>query len=138
MKIQSGLAHDPGRRIWEIRDAAGAVLTSFNSKQFYHIFPGAEVYFIDFDIDPTFCDNVQGKLQVDGLVATATPANGIDAEAEAALRTYIMGALLSALKRQGQAQVTYMQHLEGKLQRVASEAPAAKLTLAYLKAAGIA
>ena len=138
MNILSGWARDSGRRIWEITDAAGTVVTHFNSKHFKHIFPNAEVYFIDFDIDPTFCDNVQSKIQVDELVTTATSGNGIDPDAVNALRSYIMGALLSALKRQGHAQIDYVQNLGAKMQQLAAHAPGGRVTIAYLRTSGVA
>lgn len=139
MRIQQGWAQDPGRKIWEITDAAGVLITHFNSKHFNHIFHSAEVYFIDFDIDPNFCDNVQSRTQVDGLVTSATPAGGgIQPDAEAALRLFIMGALLSALKRQGQARITYVRDLGAKMQQLASQAPRGVVTVAYLKVCGIA
>lgn len=136
--IRQGQARDPGRKIWEIIDAEGAVVTRFNSNHFNHIFPNAEVYFIDFDIDPTYCDNVQSKIQVDRLVRSATPGGGIDLDAEAALRLFIMGTLLSALNLQGQAQITYVLNLSAKMQQLAAQAPGGRVTLGYLQSSGIA
>ncbi|MCA3643509.1 MAG: hypothetical protein IOC63_16950 [Methylobacterium sp.] len=136
--IRQGQARDPGRKIWEIIDAEGVVVTRFNTNHFNHIFPNAEVYFIDFDIDPNFCDNVQSKIQVDRLVRSATPAGGIDPDAEAALRLFIMGTLLSALNLQGQAQITYVLNLSAKMQQLAAQAQQGRVTIAYLQGCGIA
>jgi hypothetical protein len=140
LKIQSGRAHNHGIRYWEIVDPQGVRLTEFDSRQFDTIANNTPVYFIDLDVDPTFCENVQSVYDVDDYVSSATPTGGIDTDAEPPLRLYIMSALLTALGKQGIARQTYLQQLRAKMLAVAAGAgqPANRVTLAQLKTMGIA
>jgi len=137
LKIQSGRAHDVGIKYWEIVDAAGSLMTEFNARHFDTIVDGADVYFIDLDVDPLFCENVQSQMEVDAYVQAATPAAGIAADADPPLRIYIMEALLFALKKQGTARTKYHEQLRAKMLALAAAAGAAQLTRAQLRAAGI-
>jgi hypothetical protein len=140
LKIGSGRAKDLGIKFWEIIDGAGTRLTEFNHSRFPTILSDAPVYFMDLDLDPKQCENVQAKAQVDQLVGLATPTGGIADDAETTLRLFIMSALLRALDKQGASRTTYLEKLEARLRGVAAAAPPPlhRVNLQLLKDLGIA
>lgn len=140
LKIESGTARDLGIKFWEIVNSSGVRLTEFNHVRFPTILDGASVYFIDLDLDPKLCENVQSAFDVDGFVQVAASAGGIDGDAEAALRVYIMAALLTALGKQGTARRKYLDQLHTKMATVAAAAPPPnhRVTLQLLISMGIA
>lgn len=134
--IGQGMAGKHGSGIWTISDQANALLTEFNHALFPHIVDGTAVYFVDLDLDPKFCDNVQTKFDVDRLVLIATPTNGFQNGVELRLRSYIMDALLVATSRTGSSRSDYLQELEEKMKDVRANGEAAasgKATVALLK-----
>lgn len=140
LKIGSGRAHDLGIKFWEIIDDAGMRLTEFNHSRFPTILSDAQVYFMDLDLDPKQCENVQAQAQVERLVSLATPTGGIADDAEATLRLFIMSALLRALDKKGASRTAYLGKLEVRLRGVATAAPPPlqRVTLQLLKDVGIA
>jgi len=140
LKIESGRARNVGIKFWEIVDAQGTRLTEFNHSRFSTILSGTPVYFMDLDVDPKFCENVQAARDVDFFTQVATGQAGIDADADEAVRLYIMAALLSALARQGTARTKYLARLQQKLADVAIDADAQgiRTTISLLQAHGIA
>ena len=140
LKISSGRAKNLGIKFWEIVDGSGARLTEFNHSHFPTILSNAPVYFMDLDLAPQKCENVQARAEVDGLVGLATPLGGVADDAEATLRLYIMSALLHALDKQGSSRTTYLGNLEARLRRVAAAAqpPSHRVTMELLKDVGIA
>lgn len=136
--IQQGKTKDLGRKFWEIRDDAQARIAVFNHNRFPHILSGVEVYFIDLNLD-RLCENVQVVADVDEEIRSATPAAGIQNNAEATLRDYVMSALFHALDKQGSARTKYLGKLRGKMNavRTDAESQASGVTLAILAANGI-
>jgi hypothetical protein len=137
--IQKGTAMDVGTKFWDIRDATHAAITAFNHDRFPHILSGAEVYFVNLDIDPGLSENVQIAADVDGEIKAATASAGITDTAEAVLRDYVMRALLNALGLQGPSRSKYLKQLRHKMAAIRSDAEAegSKVTIAILKANGI-
>ena len=137
--IQKGIAYDVGTKFWEIRDDKNAVITEFNHNLFPHILSDTEVYFMDLDLDPRLCENVQVVKDVDDEIRAATFSVNINADAEAVLRDYVMRALLHALEKQGAARSAYLQQLRGKMNVVQNSAQSngAWVTLASLAMDGI-
>ena len=138
--IQKGTARDVGTKFWEIRDLSQAVITEFNHNRFHHILSGVEVYFMNLDLDPRLCENVQVVTDVDNNIGVATPDAGIETNAEGVLRDYVMKALLHALDKQGSARSKYLEQLREKMKTVHSDAASkgSKVTLAILTANRIA
>lgn len=134
--IQQGQASDLGIPFWEIVDAAGNRMTEFDHRAFDHIFAGAFVYFVDLDLDPRFCENVQSRNDVDNRFGLALPVNGCTPDAEIRLRLYIMAALLQSLQYNGQDRSNYLARLDAVLISVkaaAENAPNGRLTINVLK-----
>ena len=100
---------------------------------------GAEVYFMDLDLDSRLCENVQSAVKVDKLIKIATPETGIESEAEQVLWRYVMMALLSALQRQGKSQKKYEAQLEAKMGDIRERAKAggSSMTVELLATCGI-
>lgn len=124
-KIGSGTAFDEDpddqRDFWVIKAPAGDRLAKFFHPQFEAIETGTPVYYIDLDVDK-LCENVQPQLDVDRLVARASPDKGIVADAEVALRAYIMAALLAMLAKPQNSRPEYFRALKGKMDAVQSRA----------------
>ena len=139
LKIESGFARDVGIKFWEIVDGGGTKLTEFNHNRFPTILGDAPVYFMNLDVDPQFCENVQAAYDVDGFVSNASSPTGIGPAAEAALRLYVMAALLNALGKQGAARQNYLGLLRHKMETVATTAAAfgTPVTIALLQQLGI-
>ena len=137
--IQSGTARDVGTKFWEILDGTQTVMTKFNHNRFPHILNGVDVYFMDLDLDPRFCENVQGVMDVDGFISMATPAAGLETDAEEVLRRYIMAALLHALSLKGNARTKYLAQLRVKMNdiRVDADNAGSSVTCAILANHGI-
>lgn len=134
--IKSGKVLKSGSDIWSIISAEETVLTKFDHAVFRHIRNDALVYFIDLDIDPEYCDNVQPIGDVDQRTTTATPLNGFQQGAERRLRNFIMDALWKALRLDPPNRVTYLANLDKKMTSVQTEAnllPSKKVTIALLK-----
>jgi hypothetical protein len=140
LKIESGRARDLGIKFWEIIDSNGALLTEFSHARFPTILDGALVYFMNLDVDPSQCENVQSKAEVDEFVRIATPSGGMDQDADMTLRLFIMSALLRALEKQGLARTKYLNSLRTKLIGVAGAAspPQRRVTMALLKSLNMA
>lgn len=140
LKIESGRAQDLGIKFWEIVNPAGTRLTEFSHARFPTILDGAPVYFMNLDVDPSQCENVQSRAEVDGLVQFSMPTGGMEVDAEETLRLFIMSALLRALEKQGSARTKYLDKLRAKLVGVAAAAlpPQRRVTLALLRNLGIA
>lgn len=138
--IGSGIAREHGSGIWRIVGAGEQLLTKFNQALFPHIRADAAVYFVDLDLDPEFCENVQAQIDADRRAAAATPTNGFQPGTEMRLRSYVMDALLEALRRTGQDRSTYLASLDSKMEEVRHNAealPSRKVTVALLKKLGI-
>lgn len=137
--IQKGTARDVGTKFWEIRDDTQALITEFNHNRFPHILSGAGVYFMDLDLDPRLCENVQVAADVDGFIGAARPAAGIEAEAEEVLWGYVMVALLHALDKQGSARTKYLAQLRAKMNEVrkGADTEGSSVSLAALADYGI-
>lgn len=131
--IQKGRTNDVGTKFWEICNDAQVMIAEFNHNRFPHILSGAEVYFLDLDLD-RLCENVQVVTDVYEEIRRATPASGIEANAEVALRDYVMSALLHALDKQGSARTKYLGQLKEKMNAVRSDAESqgSEVTLAIL------
>jgi hypothetical protein len=119
-RIYRGTAHDNGIKFWDIY--SDAMNTAFNHKRFPHIVNGVSVYFIDLDLDPRLCENVQLVADVDEEIRAAVNNVGIETDAENTLREYVMMALLHALEKQGSAQKKYLKQLRGKMSKVQVDA----------------
>lgn len=140
LKIESGRAQDLGIKFWEIIDPTGIRLTEFSHARFPTILDGALVYFMNLDVDPSQCENVQSRTEVDDLVRLATPTGGMDQDAEQTLRLFIMLGLLRALEKQGAARTKYLNKLRARLMGVANAAspPQHRVTMTLLRGLGIA
>ena len=138
--IQKGTARNVGTRFWEILNDKLVVITEFNHIRFPHILSGVEVYFMDLDLDPRLCENVQLAADVDGEIDVARANAGIDSTAEEVLRDYVMRALLNALDKQGSSRTKYLGQLRDKMITVQSDAVSkgSKVTVAILTTNGIA
>lgn len=138
--IQRGKTRDVGTKFWQISDRSQAMITEFNHNRFPHILSGVEVYFMDLDLDPRLCENVQVVADVDNNIRVATPGAGIESNAEEVLRDYVMKALLHALDKQGSARTKYLEQLRKKMTAVRIDAASrgSRATLAILTANGIA
>lgn len=137
--IQRGKARDVGTIYWQICDRSQALITEFNHNQFPHILSGVEVYFVDLNVDPRLCENVQVVADVDNNIHTATPDAGIEKNAEEILRDYVMKALRYALSEQGSVRTKYLEQLRDKMITVRNNAESkrSKVTLTILAANGI-
>ncbi|OEU67279.1 MAG: hypothetical protein BA863_07590 [Desulfovibrio sp. S3730MH75] len=136
---QRHTAYDLGTKFWEIRNKDETLITFFNHNRFPEIMGGAEVYFMDLDLDSRLCENVQSAVKVDKLIKIATPETGIESEAEQVLWRYVMMALLSALQRQGKSQKKYEAQLEAKMGDIRERAKAggSSMTVELLATCGI-
>lgn len=136
--IQKGKTKDVGTKFWEIFNDAQTMVAAFNHNKFPHIRDGVEVYFIDLDLD-RLCENVQVIDEVDKEILSATPAAGIQNDAEAALRNYVMSAFFHALEKQGSARSKYLSQLRRKMVAIRTDADLQRsyVTLATLEANGI-
>lgn len=136
--IHKGITNDVGTKFWQIFDDTQSMIAEFNHNRFPHILSGAEVYFIDLNLD-RLCENVQIVVDVDMEIKRATPSYGIETNAEDTLRDYIMSALLHALDKQGSARTKYLEKLKEKMFDVMNEAKSqgSVVTLAILSLNGI-
>ena len=134
--IQKGIAYDMGTKFWRICDYTEAVITEFNHSRFSHILSGTEVYFMDLDLDPRLCENVQLATDVNGKIILATENAGIETSAEDVLLDYVMRALFHALEKQGSSRTMYLEQLGDKMIAVRNDAKSmgCKVTLAILTA----
>lgn len=139
LKIETGRAIDNGIKFWEIVDDEGTHLTKFSSVRFSHIENQHLVYFMDLNLDPRQCENVQTVADVDGRIGRATPPKGIDKNAERELRLYVMTALLKAIERSGRSRSAYLARLDELLDNLARLAASREqsLSLDLLREAGI-
>ena len=136
--IQKGITRDVGTKFWEICDNAGVRIAEFNHDRFPHLLSGVEVYFIDLNLDG-LCENVQVVADVEEKIRSATPAAGIQNNAEATLQDYVMSILLYALDRHGSERTKYLGQLREQMNAVKTDAESqgSDVSLAILKAKGI-
>ncbi|WP_165671605.1 hypothetical protein [Metapseudomonas otitidis] len=138
LNIRSGVTRHHGSGIWRIVEDSGQE-SRFQHASFPDILAGAEVYFVDLDLD-TYCENVQAKVDLDYFARTATPIGGFQAGAGQRLCSYIMEALLIASGRHGTQRSDYLTSLEKKMKDVqflANSLPSQKVTIALLKKMGL-